>query len=1660
MLKTVFRKSCSVLLALALILTSFCLADPSSLFPTADASVSTAKSDDIAPVTFVVPETIYLTPTWDCYNADREMSFQWYVNNTVNADGSITCDTGEDSVGDIYFNYQNADSVKIKFEWLDEDGVSSLGGRITFGDSTERYAGAEFTMVPSKDPVHITSGMSPSIESTVTGVYLRWIATFFDKSDNRSKTVMAYTYVYKPYPQPVGAAIHSRNNRGTDSYGDIISWVSGVHDTDTANIGTYYPNTALSSEGKGMMPFSSSFNAGVTIDKLNAQFASATASTSRFFYTDIVDLSPDTWLNQSAGVPPVPDMSFHYLNNEIDTGNTGDYAVSSVNYSPNAVLTVDTSRYTNLNQIPNLSVGLMGTRDKGTKNSGAWFVANYTGTPASSVVTAKEKNATATGEALWAQYSAGSILASAGHYSNDTANSKGWAANAEKEGVKYNGRWTRAISSASDTGLYMVSTGYFNHDSDDSTDHYGGDTIWNYSELRTYIHMLDKTFLRSTVQKAIANSAMLSSSLYDTSSTYWKNYSALYHAANMALTKVDGTVSVNAIVGDKSVEYTTADAVATALDTAITALLNGNGRVKGTVTQTNVALQRLENGSYKCVELLGGETVCSASITSIQTVTLTPEICPGYTFVGALKTQQVPTFSIGAAVTYPNAFTTSATGAVFSEDGTITYPRAGTSGTDNRGNIYYTFYYVPNTYSVVFNGNGGSGTSTEQFFVYNDPQALNANTFTKRGYVFAGWATNPEGTGTIYADEALVSDLTTEKDGIVNLYAVWEKAVYTIKLDPTGGTIVGSYDTTYTIESNVILPYAEKNGLTLSGWKANDSGNWGPLSYDAGTPLPAGKYGDVTLYAEWKANGYTVSFNGNGANGGSMANQSFVYGTSQALSPNAFVRTGYSFLGWASTSTAKQIQYSDKQIVINLTATPDAVVPLFAVWSPNTYTITYNTDGGTIRDSDFSKSYTIEDAITLPATVEKTGYIFAGWQSATNAGNWTIGITYNGTITAGMYGGVTFNAQWSLAGYTILYNADGGTISGTGYTTSYNVQSTITLPSAQKTGYSFGGWVADGSGNWGTDTYVAGNVSAGKLGNVTLKAVWSGITYYISFDGNHSTDGSMLIQPMTYGKSAKLNTNTYTRTGYSFLGWSATNNATAATYLDGAAVQDLSTTAGSIVTLYAVWSSNAYTITYDTTGGTITDSVYTTGYSVSDAVVLPAAARAGYVFDGWMPAQNSGSWSVQSVYSGTLAAGDAYGSVRLAAQWTPESYTITYVTGGGTITGNATYTYDITSTVTLPAATRPGYAFGGWQVSGWDNGVYPAGTYSEKVGNVTLTALWNARQYTVHFDGNGATAGSMSDQTFYFDIEQALSTNVFSRPGFNFAGWSLTKGGDSTYADGAKVLNLAGSENAVITLYACWNGAVFSINYDMNGASGSMIATSVIMEGSAVTLRENKNTEVEIGGTPYTFSGWAFSETDADSGIVDLENMASFSLKEADLDTLDINWSGTRPVIKLYAVWTEVEIAACIDVEGSKAVVAPESGFIYGLKIGVTEQEIVDEYIRITGKAHLEFEYIGYVGTGTIVRLVSDVTGEVLETYTLVIFGDLNGDGLVNNQDIVIAKSINAQTAGSDFSAAVLFAADLFEDNNVNNSDITIMKNMQSNLIALNQATREQTRTA
>ena len=91
-------------------------------------------------------------------------------------------------------------------------------------------------------------------------------------------------------------------------------------------------------------------------------------------------------------------------------------------------------------------------------------------------------------------------------------------------------------------------------------------------------------------------------------------------------------------------------------------------------------------------------------------------------------------------------------------------------------NISYKAQWTANTYTVQFDANGGTGTMDNQSFTYDaNPKALSANTFTRTGYNFTGWNTAADGTGTSYADNAEVQNLTSEPNGEITLYAQWEE---------------------------------------------------------------------------------------------------------------------------------------------------------------------------------------------------------------------------------------------------------------------------------------------------------------------------------------------------------------------------------------------------------------------------------------------------------------------------------------------------------------------------------------------------------------------------------------------------------------------------------------------------------------------------------------------------------------------------------------------------------------------------------------------------------------------------------------------------------------------------------------------------------------------
>ena len=122
-----------------------------------------------------------------------------------------------------------------------------------------------------------------------------------------------------------------------------------------------------------------------------------------------------------------------------------------------------------------------------------------------------------------------------------------------------------------------------------------------------------------------------------------------------------------------------------------------------------------------------------------------------------------------------------------------------------------------------------------------------------------------------------------------------------------------------------------KDGYTFNSWNP-----------PASPTFPAT---DTVYTAQWTANQYKVRFNGNENTGGSMSDQTFTYGTSQALQSNGFTKDGYTFKGWAYSSDATTSTYTDGQSVSNLTVAKDAVVQLYAVWHINTYIVKFKVDG-------------------------------------------------------------------------------------------------------------------------------------------------------------------------------------------------------------------------------------------------------------------------------------------------------------------------------------------------------------------------------------------------------------------------------------------------------------------------------------------------------------------------------------------------------------------------------------------------------------------------------------------------------------------------------------------------------------------------------------------
>ena len=298
---------------------------------------------------------------------------------------------------------------------------------------------------------------------------------------------------------------------------------------------------------------------------------------------------------------------------------------------------------------------------------------------------------------------------------------------------------------------------------------------------------------------------------------------------------------------------------------------------------------------------------------------------------------------------------------------------------------------------------------------------------------------------------------------------------------------------------------------------------------------------------------YNISYNANGGSG-APSSQTKYYDKLLSLSSLKPIRTGYTFKGWSTSSTATKASYQSGDNYIS-----NSNVTLYAVWEKIQYNISYNANGGSGAPSTQSKYH--GSTLTLrSAKPTRTGYIFKGWSTSSTAtkASYQPGDNYTSNSN------VTLYAVWEKIQYNISYDANGG--SGAPSDQSKYYDSTITLRSGKPTrkGYLFKGW-STRSTALSADYQPGDRYSSNS--NLTLYAVWEQIKYYVYYNANGGS-GAPFEQWKYYDSTLVLRSGTPIRVGYTFKGWSTSSTATSASYMHGGTY-----TANRDMTLYAVWKA-------------------------------------------------------------------------------------------------------------------------------------------------------------------------------------------------------------------------------------------------------------------------------------------------------------------------------------------------------------------------------------------------------------------------------------------------------------------------------------------------------
>ena len=947
---------------------------------------------------------------------------------------------------------------------------------------------------------------------------------------------------------------------------------------------------------------------------------------------------------------------------------------------------------------------------------------------------------------------------------------------------------------------------------------------------------------------------------------------------------------------------------------------------------------------------------------------------------------------------------------------------------------------------------GAFTLSPDVIIGYGNWWDIGGYTPTRTGYTFNGWYNAPSGGTKVYNADGTNVPNTAYWDGLkrwiyrgnLTVYAQWTQNTHTNKIDHWAwgfsknegnngaknafklgsSNFNASFNTSYSMDASrgTRIPNGYYIGSTFG--TSDISGTW--TDYSLGTRVTQ-KSNAMFYEYRYYPNNYKITYNLNGGTNNS-ANPS-TYNVLYGVTLQNPTKSGYKFLGWYEGNTkvtginqGANASFSSATDMYNkLAGRRTGNITLTAKWQ-QLYAIDVNAvlNGQDVTSMDgswFTFDVYINGSLYANDVADFCTYFAPGTKYEIKdikpkSRKKYLGTTYNSSLSGTLGSANTGIWLKFVSTHTITLQAprlhagttwkwDIGTKTYTmDYGSKFNMQNYINVFTAPK-GYHYGGastddWWETAKSGIGSDhggTYKNNPSNGGSstftvTTDMTAQLHYYPNTYTIKYNGNGNTGGSTASSTHSYDATKTLTANGFTKTGYSFVGWNTKADGTGTAYMNKQSVNNLTSTNGATINLYAQWKIVTYTnvINYFICGlkngegdtGT-SNSIwsmkepyhfkvnYNGTYSVdrSNGIQIP---NGFYLTDNFYVYNKVDGYD-QGKYmpmGSTLTQPDK--SVYHQFFYHPTNYKITYNLNGGKNNSSNPSTYNVLYGVTLKAPTKTGYTFAGWyegdkKITGINEGANASFTgnadlYNKlerrRTGNITLTAKWTPIKYTISYEGNGATGGSTPSSNHTYDKPQTLTPNGFHKDGYYFDSWNTKPDGTGTsYKDKEEVKNLTSKDGGTVTLHAQWKPVDYKITYKGNGSTGGTEKTHLYnqkdVETNGYAVKTNKG-YTDFVRKNHTFMGWyqnSVVNTKADMAkiykqgskltysqllSIHAEQVKKGLVKETDPKVKDII---------LYAVWDE---APSIDTSNMK-----KSKFYEGVDVtradllnGITASDKID----------------------------------------------------------------------------------------------------------------------